>query len=226
MFGNLFLSQAFGEDRVFARENNFKIPATDRYGASCYVKPYSGSYYHYKPIPENLIAKSSDAKCDDRDGYLGAADIIEYYAGDRLHAVAFSGGYQTKIPNPLRSYAFCSEYGSCMVFDDGEVWKFWREGWTGWGMEKIRDSNAVIEQKSKAAEIAAKKEKVRNNQFRKSIKVGDDTSNGIIIEIKGNLVKIQSENSQCSQRNHNGSCVNWIYTPVEKWVKRSEIYPK
>lgn len=61
--------------------------------------------------------------------------------------------------------------------------------------------------------------------FRKNLKVGDDASTGIVIEIKGNLVKIQTNDSQCSQRDYKHSCINWITTPVEKWVKRNQLYP-
>lgn len=66
-------------------------------------------------------------------------------------------------------------------------------------------------------------EKVAN--FRKNLKVGDDATAGMVIEIKGNLIKIQTNDSQCSQRDYKGNCSNWINTPVEKWVKRSELYP-
>lgn len=62
--------------------------------------------------------------------------------------------------------------------------------------------------------------------FRRSVQVGDDTSQGVVIEIKGALIKIQTNESQCTQRDYRGSCSNYMNTPVEKWVKRSEIYPQ
>ncbi len=62
--------------------------------------------------------------------------------------------------------------------------------------------------------------------FRNSINEGDDTSSGMVIQVKGNLVKIQTNDSQCSQRKSDGSCANYINTPAEKWFKRSEVYPK
>jgi hypothetical protein len=62
--------------------------------------------------------------------------------------------------------------------------------------------------------------------FRKSARVGSDTSQGPIVEIRGDLVKVQTNESQCTQRDYDGGCRNWMSTPVEKWVKRAEIYPK
>jgi hypothetical protein len=82
-----------------------------------------------------------------------------------------------------------------------------------------------IARKNKAAEESIAFEK-RVAAFRKSVQEGDDTSQGLVVQIKGSLVKIQTNDSQCSQRNYKGDCTNYINTPVEKWVKRSEIYPK
>lgn len=67
---------------------------------------------------------------------------------------------------------------------------------------------------------------IRTVAFRKQVQSGDDTTSGVVIEVKGNLIKIQTDDSQCSQRDYNGNCTNYINTPSEKWVKRSEIYPK
>lgn len=64
------------------------------------------------------------------------------------------------------------------------------------------------------------------NKFRKLIQLGDDTNYGVVVEVKGSLVKIQTNDSQCSQRDYDGNCKNWINTPVEKWFKRSEVYPQ
>lgn len=80
-----------------------------------------------------------------------------------------------------------------------------------------------------AAEIEQKKQQAhyaKLNKFRKNLQEGDETSNGLVVQVKGNLVKIQTNDSQCSQRDYKGNCSNWINTPVEKWIKRSEVYPK
>jgi hypothetical protein len=99
-------------------------------------------------------------------------------------------------------------------------------------MYQLEQQLEQIEQLKKAqlAQERAKKESEaydrRVADFRKSVKEGDDASQGVVVQVKGNLVKIQTNDSQCSQRNYNGSCTNYINTPVEKWFKRSEIYPK
>lgn len=56
-------------------------------------------------------------------------------------------------------------------------------------------------------------------------KTNDDSGKGMIFEIKGNLVQVQTKESQCSQRDYRGSCQNYIDNQVGKWVKKSEVYP-
>lgn len=72
---------------------------------------------------------------------------------------------------------------------------------------------------------AEQERQTKIDNFRKNLQVGDDASAGMVIEIKGDLIKIQTNDSQCSQRDYKGNCSNWINTPVEKWVKRRELYP-
>lgn len=69
--------------------------------------------------------------------------------------------------------------------------------------------------------------------FRKKLEQGDDvyyqtadgSGKGMIFEIKGNLVQVQTKESQCSQRDYKGNCQNYIENQVGKWVKKSEVYP-
>lgn len=56
-------------------------------------------------------------------------------------------------------------------------------------------------------------------------KTADDSGKGMIFEIKGNLVQVQTKESQCSQRDYKGNCQNYIENQVGKWVKKSEVYP-
>jgi hypothetical protein len=88
--------------------------------------------------------------------------------------------------------------------------------------KSINDYNMIQERKAQR-ERDAYDVKVAN--FRKNIREGDDTSSGMVIQVKGNMVKVQANDSQCSQRDYKGNCSNYINTPVEKWLKRSEIYP-
>lgn len=81
---------------------------------------------------------------------------------------------------------------------------------------------------ARQAEQARKEQEAYDKKvanFRKNLKVGDDASAGMVIEIKGDLVKIQTNDRQCSQKDYNGKCMNYVNTPVEKWVKRRDLYP-
>jgi len=91
---------------------------------------------------------------------------------------------------------------------------------------KIQEKERRQKQDEREQREAEAKHEVMLQKFRKNIKIGDDTSDGVITEIKGSLIKIQTNQSQCSQRNYKDNCVNWINTPVEKWFKRSEVYPR
>jgi hypothetical protein len=62
--------------------------------------------------------------------------------------------------------------------------------------------------------------------FRNAIKPGNDTTDGVVIEVKGDLAKVQTSETQCTQRDYDNLCRNWVTNTVEKWFKRSELYPK
>ena len=93
----------------------------------------------------------------------------------------------------------------------------------------------IANEKEKVAKAKAKADKEYKNEatnrerrvaaFRKSLREGDDTSRGVVVQVKGNLVKIQTNDTQCTQRDYDGNCRNYVDTPVEKWFKRSEVYP-
>jgi len=91
---------------------------------------------------------------------------------------------------------------------------------------KTQENERRQKQYEREQREAEAKHEAMLQKFRKNIKMGDDTSDGVITEIKGSLIKIQTNQSQCSQRDYKDNCVNWINTPVEKWFKRSEVYPR
>ncbi len=66
----------------------------------------------------------------------------------------------------------------------------------------------------------------RVSRFRKSLAIGDESSLGIVTDIRGKIVKIQTTESQCTQRDSTNSCLNWIENSVEKWVQLNNVYPK
>lgn len=104
---------------------------------------------------------------------------------------------------------------------------------------KLIEESLIIDGVTTAAEFRAwkKKEEKKNREaqalenakyekFRKSLAAGDESSEGIVIEVKGTIVKVQTNESQCTQRDNSNNCQNWISTPVEKWVKLMDVYPK
>jgi FKBP-type peptidyl-prolyl cis-trans isomerase FkpA len=91
---------------------------------------------------------------------------------------------------------------------------------------KALNDAAIKEQNEKRqAQLDAEAYERRVVAFRKSVSEGDDTTKGVVVQVKGDLVKVQTSESQCSQRNYQGECTNYINTSAEKWFKRSEIYP-
>lgn len=91
----------------------------------------------------------------------------------------------------------------------------------------LKDIRLVEEERERKKEDQKERERVAKlKKFQKSLSVGADTSNGVVVDMKGSLVKIQTDESQCTQRDYKDNCVNYVNTPSEKWFKRSEVYPK
>lgn len=70
-----------------------------------------------------------------------------------------------------------------------------------------------------ALDNKSKREKERNIQKRKIIQVADEADQGLILEIKGPLVLVQTE--ECSERASFGRCVDTI--PVPRWMKKDKL---
>jgi hypothetical protein len=90
----------------------------------------------------------------------------------------------------------------------------------------LAEKNREAAQEAKKAEKEERERQAKYQKFRKHIKEGDDTTDGVVVQVKGNLVKIQTSESQCTQRDYQNNCKNYVNTSVEKWFKRSEIYPR
>ncbi len=189
-------AMAFCENLNFAGYDDWQLPNLDALKA-LYSKKNS---LRYLAPPRNLLQSYYWSSTTDASG----AWVFYFEDGD------YRGGDKTKSGGSVR----CVRVGQPT---DPSIIEF---------QKQIKDKEL-----KKQAEVN-KQQQVRElkesnlNRFRKSIQEGDETSNGLVIQIKGNLVKIQTNDSQCSQRDYDGNCKNWINTPVEKWIKRSEIYPK
>ena len=90
-------------------------------------------------------------------------------------------------------------------------------------IEEERARRQAINSQQRTREQAAYQQRVAD--FRRSIRAGDDTSQGLVTEVRGDLIKVQMNRRSCTSSTYSGICVNWTNTPVEKWVKRSEVLP-
>lgn len=144
----------------------------------------------------------------------GLASGDDWYVGDFLNGSITGFGEKTYRCNcGAWSCKQCTDRG---IFKDGELITHAPEGVNSIAEYKTWQKN----QNRKNIEY-----NTQVNNFRKSLAIGDETSIGIVIEIKGTIVKVQTNESQCTQRDNNNSCQNWISTPIEKWVKLKDIYP-
>jgi len=128
------------------------------------------------------------------------------------------------FPTPSRQYSVWSS--TSPWFDAGERWM---------GVHLFSDGDDIATGGHNPALLVrgkqwhsgyAKRKKDERQNFLKHLKEGDDIYDGIVIEVKGNLVKIQTNESQCTQRDYDGDCRNYMNTTAEKWVKKSDVYPR
>lgn len=230
-------------DRKYIRGGHTTI--TDADGKTCSAK-FSritglAGYPFDSPESNTLVAKPiyNDDRCY-HNSYTGWewSNAYALYRNNKLFAVSYYAGDNNATNNvevdKLKTYGsqFCTnEYYRCYVFVDNEVWglKWENPRLNPYKLRGTDEYNIRKKQEAKREAEAEKQRQIAYNKkvanFRKNLKVGDDASAGIVIEIKGNLVKIQTNDRQCTQRDYRGNCGNYINTPVEKWVKRSELYP-
>jgi hypothetical protein len=161
-------------------------------------------------------------ECKSYKGYAASKAIAHnaelFWSADKRRNVNFGNG----------GHGSCS--GSCG--DERAFVRLVRSGEMLGGKATLEFVNeraadeALAARQRKEEEAQQRKEEQKLAAFRRSLREGDDTSSGVVIQVKGNLIKIQTNDSQCSQKDYDGNCKNWINTPVEKWFKRSEVYPK
>ncbi|NOT84980.1 MAG: hypothetical protein HOP02_09470 [Methylococcaceae bacterium] len=122
-------------------------------------------------------------------------------------------------------YDIYSILDGILTFVNGEQWRYSRkkEGiYLSQGANKVRDSDVIVREVETAQKLQEQVIEERNSNFRNNLKVGDESSSGMVLDIKENLVKIQIE--QCIQKNYEGRCMS--YGNAEKWFKLSQIFPR
>lgn len=208
---------------VLAREfegskDHHRVPVI---GKDCFI------YYPFSPVPPNLTV-SYGGNCENRkklaDTSIREKDYDLVFYSNNIEDSRVSGvNFHFEIGDVCGDdeAGLWASTARLWTFADGEVWQAKSCTW-----KLVKDTPQNQKTKKDNANAQLKAENDRINKFRKHVAPGDNASTGIVIEIRGNLVKIQTNDSQCSQRDYQGACTNYINTPAEKWFKRSEIYPQ
>ena len=173
-------------------------------------------YYPFHPVPPGMTVKYN-GECVSGFARDGKATIIFYSKGKEDSHATVSFGYWNDPGAPLGA-PFGRPYK--WVFSDGEVWKGKLGRWY-----KVQNSYKKQEQIKIENKRRQEIENAKNAKFRNNLKIGDKTTKGYVIDIKGILVKVQTNVTHCTQRNYKGNCMNYISTPEEQWFKRNELYP-
>lgn len=209
----LVASSAFAEEA--RRYSNAKLQYVSIEG-----KPGCGVYYPFNPVPPKITARYSGSSCD--GGFPWSYDHevdVEFYSNGVLDSriakahvqyVSYEGEIWGEVDGATE-----------WTFYDGEKWQGNSHSW--WKVAETPSRAAKINKEKQAKE---KIEKARIAQVQKSLTLGDEINQGIVLQVRGGLVKVQSNESQCTQRDYKGGCMNYVSTPVEKWIKRSDVLPK
>lgn len=89
--------------------------------------------------------------------------------------------------------------------------------------KKAKDLN----DKQKEADLMASKRAYQQKavSFQKNLKPGTKALNGLVLEVKDDLVKIQYEERPCT-KTVNGHCKAWGDVTKVKWITRGEVLPR
>lgn len=104
------------------------------------------------------------------------------------------------------------KYDVCFSFENGKARVILNDGLTPADFYIDKTGKQLTQRKSLAT-------------WRQRLKSGDNTDEGMVVGVKGNMVKVQYTDSQCTQRDYRNICQNYIDTLAEKWIKRSNVYP-
>lgn len=180
-------------------------------------------------IPNSCEVNNYRGQCDTNKKPNGVGYQYYAYGKDWLtNYQMYRGMFRDGKRNGHGSYY---ELAGCGLLGCTSGWSRTGSAWFKNGEKEYDCTFNFQECETKPAREAeqARKEKEAYDKkvanFRKNLKVGDDATAGMVIEIKGDLIKIQTNDRQCSQKDYNGKCMNYVNTPVEKWVKRRDLYP-
>ena len=100
---------------------------------------------------------------------------------------------------------------------------------------KIKEQQAAVAAQESNAKLAEAQKKYAADlqAFRKSIKQGDKVANGLVIAVKGNLIRVQTSGKQCTEYSYNvnpyshqHNCIRSITVATgEQWMNRDDVMP-
>lgn len=204
----------FSDGRMFAE--------VKRNGHTYYVSKLGDEYTDFGPVSEGLVWVKKDGKYGFIDTTGKVVIALQY---DDVWS--FSEGLAGVQKNG--KWGFIDKTGKMVIAPQYDHFSHFKNGQAKVGLNDGKTPEYFYIDKT--GKVLTKRTSLA--EFRKKLAQGDDvfykTSNdsgkGMIFEIKGNLVQVQTTESQCTQRDYKGNCQNYVKNPVAKWVKRSEIYP-
>lgn len=213
-----WVEEDFSNGRIFA-----EVKRNGRNGRTYYVSKFGDEYTGVGSVSEGLVWVENNGKW----GYVDTTGRVVISLQFDF-AKDFSEGLAGVQKNG--KWGFIDKTGKMVIAPQYDIPRSFKNGQAQVGVEDDGKTpeNFYID---KTGKVLTKRSSLA--EFRKKITQGDDvlykTSNdsgkGMIFEIKGNLVQVQTTEEQCTQRDYKGNCQNYVKNPVAKWVKRSEIYP-
>lgn len=96
---------------------------------------------------------------------------------------------------------------------------------------KNRQQEAAAKGEAKRAEEYRQQNVAWNKRvtaFQKSVKPGDRSAQGLVIEVRGDVIRVQATETNCIMREGRygtGTCLQWERQLVEKWIQRTALTP-
>lgn len=160
------------------------------------------------------------------DGYLPVIGTPEIFPTIRHAKGVWLTGFDSEAEQVLRDKSVYAVFsGSGMAVRGGKPAPFYAQ--------KLAQAQ-VVDAKAQAAQAAKAQAKQqeeaeyarRTNELQKNLKPGDRVAHGLVLEVKGDLVKLQTHELRCVSRHYSGGCERAdVLVTGEKWVRRDEIRP-
>ncbi|WP_133239949.1 DUF1566 domain-containing protein [Limnohabitans planktonicus] len=172
----------------------------------------------------------------DKYSYKDVSRFSEYDRDNILRMLPRVGA-DANIANSMRSV---SDGKYILVQGEGEDWDLAvRDAYEVYGKltEEAKRQNEKTEKWVRDGKVAAQKQQeqaIENQKTRDSdllklirnVKIGDDIKQGLVLEVKGEMVLVQTYKYVCTMYMKSGECNTLSYKKVvanNEWIKRSDI---